>query len=215
MDNWLRSKGLSNYTKVCQLNLFDYLDTEKKTVEVGAERSIKTREIVFAGHLEKSDFIYDLGHIKDWQFNIYGSDFKYERNKNDDTVYKGEFPPDEIVYHLEGSFGLVWDGADSRNIETNRFGNYMRFNNPFKFSLYLAAGLPVIAPKSAAIAKMIVENKIGFVISTLEDLNTVNITDEDYCTMRQNVKVIQQNIVAGNYLKNAVQKLETLIEADF
>jgi hypothetical protein len=89
----------------------------------------------------------------------------------------------------------------------------MRYNNPFKFSLYLAAGLPVIAPSTAAIAYTIKEQNIGFLINNLEDLNNVSISDEEYGIMKENVKALQKDIVAGNYLKKAVLKLEQSIVA--
>ncbi|MEJ7682690.1 MAG: hypothetical protein WKG06_33500 [Segetibacter sp.] len=147
--------------------------------------ALKGNEIAFAGHLAKSTFVYDLGNIKNWKFNIYGGEFDSQRNKNINTTWKGEFSPDEVVYHLEGSFGLVWDGADANDIRSNRFGDYMRYNNPFKFSLYLAAGLPVIAPASAAIAKTIEKYNLGFLINSLADLNNIVISDSEYDTMKK------------------------------
>ena len=90
----------------------------------------------------------------------------------------------------------------------------MRYNNPFKFSLYLAAGLPVIAPENAAIAGTIKKYNIGFLINTLEDLNNIKVNNEEYVVMKQNVRLIQQDIIKGNYLRIAVQNLEQAIKAE-
>lgn len=169
-------------------------------------------EIAFAGHLAKSVFVYSLGDIKNWKFNIYGGEFDLQRNKNINTTWKGEFSPDEVVHKLEGSFGLVWDGSEANDLQKCRFGNYMRYNNPFKFSLYLAAGLPVIAPESAAIAKIIEKYNIGFLINSLADLDEIVISDDEYAVMKENVRAIQKEIIAGNFLYKAVTKLEELIE---
>jgi hypothetical protein len=211
MKNWLVDNGLGNSPKAVSLKMFDYISSADV---LNNKQHPKRNEIAFAGHLAKSLFIYNLDNIKNWSFNIYGSNFETEKNKNINTTWKGEFSPDELVYHLQGSFGLVWDGLDSNKIETNTFGNYMRYNNPFKFSLYIAAGLPVIAPASAAIASTIVENNIGFLINDLDDLSKIDITDQEYEVMKNNVKEIQKDVIAGNYLKTAVQKLEQSIKAD-
>jgi hypothetical protein len=206
MRTWLTNNGLKTSTVAVPLDYFDYISDARVLSE---STNYGLNHIAFAGHLAKSTFVYNLDHIKSWKFNIYGSDFQVEKNRNANTTWKGEFSPDEIVYHLEGSFGLVWDGADSNKIDTNRFGNYMRYNNPFKFSLYIAAGLPVIAPASAAIAKTIKEYNIGFLINTLEDLNDIQVSKDDYEVMKLNVKEIQKDIVKGNHLRKAVQSLET------
>ena len=178
MKDWLIHNGLSKSIKTVSLEIFDYISSSEKLSD-NTSFSINN-EIAFAGHLAKSLFVYELDHIKRWKFNIYGSDFNTEKNRNINTTWKGEFSPDEIVYNLEGSFGLVWDGIDSNNIETNTFGNYMRYNNPFKFSLYIAAGLPVIAPRTAAVASTITDYNIGFLINNLDDLNEVEISNEQY-----------------------------------
>lgn len=209
MQKWLADNGLRKTIKTADLNFFDYLASPEILIDKGA--SLKLNEIAFAGHLAKSTFVYKLDDIKNWKFNIYGGGFDYQKNRNINTTWKGEFSPDEVVYHLEGSFGLVWDGADANDIQSNRFGNYMRYNNPFKFSLYLAAGLPVIAPESAAIAKTIEKYNIGFLINSLADLDKIVISESEFVTMKKNVKAIQKDIIAGNFLNKAVTTLEELI----
>ncbi|NRO11242.1 Beta-1,6-galactofuranosyltransferase WbbI [Lactobacillus helveticus] len=48
-------------------------------------------------------------------------------------------------------------------------GNYLRYNDPHKLSLYLASGIPVIIWKKAAEAKFVEENKVGITVDSLED----------------------------------------------
>ena len=55
----------------------------------------------------------------------------------------GSFLPDELPSALEGSFGLVWDGDSSKTC-SGVFGEYLRYNNSHKASLYLASGFPII-----------------------------------------------------------------------
>ena len=74
------------------------------------------------------------------------------RGKN--VKYCGQYKPEELPEKLEGGFGLVWDG-DDLGACTGVFGEYMKYNNPHKTSLYLASGLPVIIWEKAAMAKYI------------------------------------------------------------
>lgn len=209
MLQWLQSNGLSKNVKLVPLQFFDYITPPEQLSKNSGQ--LFNNEIAFAGHLAKSTFVYSLDVVKNWKFNIYGGGFNQDSNKNINTTWKGEFAPDDVVKHLSGSFGLVWDGADTSDINANRFGNYMKYNNPFKFSLYLAAGLPVIAPSTAAIAATIKAYNIGLLIDSLSDLDTFTISNEEYQQMKQNVLEVQKNIVAGNYLTKAVLKVEELI----
>jgi hypothetical protein len=210
MERWLIENGLRKTVKTVSLNFFDYLSSPEVLIEKSSAANLN--EIAFAGHLAKSKFVYTLDNIKNWKFNIYGGDFEYDKNRNVNTVWKGEFSPDEVVHKLEGSFGLVWDGSEASDLQQCRFGNYMRYNNPFKFSLYLAAGLPVIAPADAAIAKTIEKYKLGLLINSLADLDEIAIDAHEYAAMKSNVKAIQKGIIAGNFLRKAVTELEELVE---
>ncbi len=210
MEKWLIENGLKKTVKTIPLFFFDYI-TPPENLYTTPETHL-VNDIAFAGHLAKSKFVYSLDNIKNWKFNIYGGDFDSQRNTNINTIWKGEFSPDEVVSKLEGAFGLVWDGSETSDLQNCRFGNYMHYNNPFKFSLYLAAGLPVIAPEKAAIAKTIKEHNIGFLINSLADLDEIAISDSEYAVMKKNVKAIQKSIVAGDFLHKAVTKLEELIK---
>ena len=60
-------------------------------------------------------FLYALDTIERGNFylDLYGVDFHSDQIKNqDDTLlnYKGVFPADEVIVHVEGDFGLVWYG---------------------------------------------------------------------------------------------------------
>lgn len=210
MEQWLRGNGLRKEVETVALNFFDYLSEFPHLQQRGS--NLQKRELAFAGHLTKASFIYSLNGIKNWKFNIYGEKFDINRNKSNDTIWKGEFPPDEIVSYLEGTFGLIWDGSDPESIYTNNFGNYIRYNNPFKFSLYLAAGLPVVAPKDAAIAEIIEKNGLGVTVDRLSELDTLEISDDEYEKMRQSVLQVQKGIVNGEFVKKAFLELEKLLE---
>ena len=55
---------------------------------------------------------------------------------------------------MEGNWGLVWDG-NSIDTCSGNFGEYLRLNAPFKFSLYLAAKRPVVVWRESAMAEYV------------------------------------------------------------
>lgn len=200
MLKWLSENGIT--TNMYPLVIFDYLTSETKTKAFFTF----SKTIVFAGNLRKSSFIYQLDSIS-WKFNVYGPNFKKDHKKFHNVVWCGQFSPDEIVHELHGDFGLIWDG-DTIDECDEVLGNYLRYNNPHKFSLYLAAGLPIIAPKDAAIAHLITKHNIGILIESLYDLNNMNVLEEDYQIMKKNCAGIRKDVIAGNFFTTAIKKIE-------
>lgn len=206
MLKWLRENGVT--TKLCPLIMFDYLSSEKAGNSTILSLS---KTIVFAGNLRKSNFIYDLEKVN-WNFNVYGSNFSNQHKNPANVFWCGAFSPEQIVHELKGDFGLIWDG-DRIDTCDEILGNYLRYNNPHKFSLYLAAGLPVIAPKDAAIARLIVKYNIGFLIDSLYDLNDMNVLEEDYQIMKKNCIEIRKDVINGSFFTTAIKKIEGELSA--
>ena len=79
-----------------------------------------------------------------------------------------------------------------------------------KFSLYIAAGLPVIVWSKAAIAEVVRKNNIGIVVDNLYKLSDVlkKISDEEYLMMCKNVKKIREKVIAGENLLNILELIE-------
>ena len=190
---------------IINLNIFDYIDHENKKAKVSIDKNI-----IIAGNLilEKSKYLKDLKKLKDVKFNLYGINFD-ESCRGDNIDYKGAFKPDELVKNLEGSFGLVWDG-DSIKTCSGLYGNYLKFNNPHKLSLYLSSGLPVIVWRKSALAQYVDQNNLGIVVNSLEELNSElkKVTPKKYAAMLENVHIIQKNLKAGKYLEKAIIKAE-------
>lgn len=203
MMQWLKENGVT--TRMIPLMLFDYL--VKQPAETAPVRDF-SRKIVFAGNLQKSNFIYQVKDIK-WDFNVYGPNFKPEQSKNGNLVWRGEFSAEDIVSNMDGSFGLIWDGEKIDTFD-EVLGNYLKFNNPHKCSLYLAAGLPVIVPRQSAIAAFVQANNIGLLIDNLYDLNAMEIDASAYAAMQQNVQKVRNGIINGNYLQQALNEAETV-----
>lgn len=189
--------------KIINLEIFDYL-YDGALAKVG-----KNSGIIIAGNLEpkKAGYLSELKNLKNVNFNLYGSNFD-DKCLGENISYKGKFLPDELIPNLEGSFGLVWDGngIDKCN---GAWGEYLKFNNPHKTSLYLAAGLPVIIWKEAALSEFIIKNNLGIAVDSLYELEDrlKNISDEEYTKMLDSVKVFSHKIRNGEFLKNALAKI--------
>ncbi|WP_129715963.1 hypothetical protein [Pedobacter sp. SYP-B3415] len=202
MSSWLKTHGLVR--KVISLDLFDYLLKSQEP----AGNTPGRRTIVFAGNLGKSTFIYKLHEFAGWNFNLYGSNFDAGFvNRYPNLHWAGSFDPQHIAAALEGDFGLIWDGAETSHTDAV-LGNYMRYNNPHKCSLYIAAGLPLIAPKNSAIGRFILSSNIGFLVDSLEELQSVEISQGQYDTMKENVLRIRPEVISGKFFGTAIQSIE-------
>lgn len=201
MMQWLKDKGVT--TKMLPLMLFDYISTCNIKSNLA---SLFSKTIVFAGNLSKSNFIYLLDKIN-WNFNLYGPNYNQQKTKLKNVKWIGEFKPNNIVHELKGDFGLIWDGESIDECD-QILGNYLKYNNPHKFSLYLAAGLPVIAPKFAAIAPMIARFNIGILINSLTDINFISITNDEYNLMKKKCLEIREDVINGNFFMTALRTIE-------
>ncbi|WP_428331689.1 hypothetical protein [Mucilaginibacter sp.] len=202
MLGWMQQHGFKK--KAISLEIFDYL-SDHPINECEAKYS---NSILFAGNLRKSTFIYNVADIKGWIFNVFGPFFNLERSHLiDNLVWLGEYSPAEITTKLTGGFGLIWDGETVNSCD-DKLGNYLKYNNPHKFSLYLAAGIPVVAPASSALSVVIKKYGIGFLVENLKELEKFEFSTDQYEEMRKNVLVLREKVINGYFLKAAISKVE-------
>ena len=206
MKGYLINQGFEP-EKLGTLDIFDYLCN--KTTKKRSKG--KTPSISIAGNLSSSkcNYIYDLfnnGYNQDLHVNLYGNRFD-EQKASCNMKWYGSFRPEELPNILEGDFGLVWDG-ESIDSCTGNTGNYLRYNNPHKTSLYIAAGLPVIVWEESAISDFVKNNNLGITVSNLYYLDEVisRISNECYKEMCINVESIGDKLRKGYYFKRALRK---------
>ena len=200
MKDFLLKKGIEK-TKVIVLDLFDYLcdfdDNEEKQFDP------HNITIVYTGNLNKSPFLKQIEDEKmRFNINVYGVGSVINTNK---IHYMGKYQPDDLPRKIDGDLGLVWDGDFDEKDEFCAIKNYTKYNNPHKLSCYIAAEIPVIAWKKAAIADFIKENDIGYLIDDLYEIN--NIDFGDYYQKQNNVKQIGYKVRNGYYTRKAVDKI--------
>lgn len=189
--------------KMVSLEIFDYLipNFEEKTAPQ------KDQPIIVAGNLNptKSGYLYDLPEQP--AYNLYGVGYDESRALKN-TTYFGSFMPDDLPAALQGSFGLVWDGDSSETCQGS-YGNYLRFNNSHKASLYLASGFPLVVWKESALAHFILEKSCGIAVTSLHDLEAVlqNLSEKEYADLSENARRIGKDLREGYYLRSALRKL--------
>ena len=203
MKSVLVDKGVEA-DKIVSLGIFDYLIPNFQE-KAGLTKNLP---IIVAGNLaqEKAGYLYSLPDAP--AYNLYGVGFDESRSLANET-YFGSFLPDELPAALEGGFGLVWDG-DSAETCSGVFGEYLRYNNSHKASLYLASGFPVVVWEESALAHFVIDKQCGLVVSSLSDLkeNLDTLSEEKYKEMLENAKQIGSKLRQGQYLRTALSKLK-------
>lgn len=204
------SMNFSNKNMI-SLCMFDYIWDYKEYENIREDRFKKDLPVVIAGNLaeEKAEYIYRFKEKTAVKYNLYGSQLDKTILENIDYNYKGTVSPNELPGKIEGSFGLVWDGT-STNMCRGEYGEYLRINNPHKFSLYMAAGIPVIIWNQAALAGFVEKYGLGFTVNSLEEISDkINeISDDEYEKMKKNVSRFSKKVREGYFLKRALKKAE-------
>lgn len=203
MKSVLVNKGVAE-DKIVSLGIFDYL------IQNFQEKSGLTKDqpIIVAGNLakEKAGYLYALP--EEPAYNLYGVGFDESRALANESYY-GSFLPDELPAALEGGFGLVWDG-DSVETCSGVFGEYLRYNNSHKASLYLASGFPLVVWKQSALLHFVLEKGCGIAVESLHDVKATidHLSDDDYQNLVDNAKRVGQEIRDGHYLITALNNLK-------
>ncbi len=211
MKKWLEDNGCK--AKLVTLDIFDYLSATSAQAE-NALSSTPTVVYVGALSIRKNKFLYDFGDsISNYRVNVYGNGFDADKASNPEAfTTMGFIQSDRLIETAQGHFGLVWDG-NSLDACSGDFGEYMKFNNPHKTSLYLRCLMPIIIWNEAALAPFVRENGIGITINSLRELDEIlaKITPEEYQQMRNNVKTICDRLSSGYYAKNALTEAAGLL----
>ncbi|WP_290033351.1 beta-1,6-galactofuranosyltransferase [Ligilactobacillus cholophilus] len=196
MKRALKQMGVN--VPMISLEIFDYQNAVPLTVHKNHQG------IAFAGNLAKAPFLekWNLNQL----INLYGPHKQLQYPQN--VYYRGVFPPDQLSAHLNESFGLIWDGngLDKCN---GMYGEYLKYNNPHKASLYLSSGMPIIVWNQSALSDLVQKYHVGIAVEKLQDLDQIlpQLSDEDYCKMQKNAMQLANRLRKGYFIKSAVEKL--------
>ncbi len=215
MKRYLLDRGFSE-ERLISLEIFDYLWDGAGVRKSSAEKL----SVAVAGNLlkGKSGYVYNIFNDNgravndDLIVHLYGINFDGESTEGN-MVYHGSFPPDEIPGRLEGRYGLVWDGPSASTCAGNT-GEYLKYNNPHKASLYLSSQMPVIVWSRSAVADFVKRHHVGLCVDSLYELETAmeNISEEEYAGMCENTIQLSEKLRKGYYFYSALERATKLQE---
>jgi len=197
------------HAEIKNLQIFDYLSDAKPTARISDYDHYK---VLYAGGLakRKNSYLYEIGkYIHSYEFYIYGKGLETESlHESSHVHYKNFLPSDQLIESAEGDFGLLWEGNSLQSC-CGDFGEYIKYNNPHKASLYIRCNLPIIVWSEAALADFILQNKIGFCIDSLESLDDKlkKISPKYYSEMKENTLKMSQRLSQGYYIMQAINQI--------
>lgn len=179
-------------------NIWDHVTTVNLNTNPHLERKLN-----FLGNITRFPF------VKDWE-----TDLLLEVYSNGQAEAKGNMrllgwqPEDQILRALnQGGFGLVW----SEDIENQYERKYSEMNVSFKFSTYLAAGLPLIVNKGIAKEDFVTKYNLGIAVENLDQaVEYVNtISEQEYNILVHNVKNIGHLVKEGFFARQLLLEIQT------
>ncbi|WP_285121198.1 sugar transferase [Lactococcus petauri] len=195
MKDILTEHGLTQ--PVLIQNVWDHVTTLNLTNQPRLERKLN-----FLGNMTRFPF------VKEWE-----SDLRLEVYSNGQAEAKGNMrvmgwqPEDQVLRALnQGGFGLVW----SENIENQYEREYSEMNVSFKFSTYLAAGLPLVVNKGIAKEDFVTKYNLGVAVDNLQQaVDYVNsVTEQEYNVLVNNVKTIGSLIKEGFFTRQLLLEIQ-------
>lgn len=195
MKDILTEHGLTQ--PVLIQNVWDHVTTLNLTTQPCLERKLN-----FLGNMTRFPF------VKDWE-----SELRLEVYSNGQAEAKGNMrvmgwqPEDQVLRALNrGGFGLVW----SENIENQYEREYSEMNVSFKFSTYLAAGLPLVVNKGIAKEDFVTKYNLGVAVDNLQQaVDYANsVTEQEYNVLVNNVKTIGSLIKEGFFTRQLLLEIQ-------
>ncbi len=218
MHQWIESNiPAAGERKIIDLGIFDYA-LDNKLEPKPSDSPHGSFNIVFAGNLAKAPFLEKID-FSDTGVKImtFGNGISKRMKENKSLDYRGTCSPEQLLDRISGyDFGLVWDG-DSIDGCSGAFGNYLRYNSPYKMSSYLCAGLPVILWSKMGMRKFAEENNIGICVDSLAEIpeRLAALTGEEYAAMRNAAAETGHRLRDSYYSQLALDKAMEFINNDY
>ncbi|XCP84461.1 glycosyltransferase [Roseburia hominis] len=200
MKEFLLSNGIKENMKFVIQEIWDYT-----TNLAFSEMPKLKREIHFVGNPSK--FLF----LDQWDYDIPLKCYSAETCIGQKVEKIERMNPERLLWELaDGGFGLVWYGDED-------WHQYMRYNNSFKLSNYLATGIPVIVPRGISNQDLIEKNHLGLVVSSLDEAAEMvkNISEMEYQEYVWHVRQMADLIRGGYFTKKfLVEAVHMLLRDD-
>ncbi|RYZ24016.1 MAG: hypothetical protein EOO16_02805 [Chitinophagaceae bacterium] len=201
MRHWLLEQVPG--ARVATIDFFDFL-----APVAGRDRAPEP-SLCFAGNLEKSPFVGQLGALPGLRFHLYGAGTPF-LPLADNCHHHGTYAPAQLPGLVKGAFGLVWDGTGIDGHE-GALGTYARWISPHKLSLYILAGLPLVCHSASAAAQLADKYGIGISVNSLYEVEEriAGVSSPAYAAMRDRMRALAPAIATGGRLRAALRALES------
>ena len=141
-----------------------------------------------------------------------GPDYDGSLNNCSNTQYLGLIHPDILPRQIKSDFGILWDGPSIESCD-GPYGNYMKYIVSHKLSLYLAAGIPIIAWRHSGSAPIIERLGIGILVESLSEAIDLisSFSDRELEELRHQCSMKSRDVKTGKYLIDAMGQICSLI----
>ncbi|MCM1231933.1 MAG: SP_1767 family glycosyltransferase [Ruminococcus flavefaciens] len=200
MKKLLQENGIRKNMKFVVQEIWDHV------IDVHFSRTPEfQKEIHFAGNPSK--FLFP----NQWNFDIPLKVYTSEQCTGENVQMMGWMESENLLTELaKGGFGLVWYGSDY-------WHQYMKYNNTFKLSTYLAAGIPVIVPRGISNQYLIEKNHLGLVVDSLDGAaeRVKEMGESDYQDYVHHVREFSPLIRNGYFTKKfLIEAVQALMRQD-
>jgi hypothetical protein len=195
--------GAAPRARTVVLGCFDYLVDPPPALAPATRRPEAVYVIGSLGP-DKAAYLYGVGALA-LPVRAYGRGCVVERLPAS-VSWVGVLDMSQPQLPARDGFGLVWDG-DSPDRLTGVMGEYLRYNSPHKFSMYLALGLPVLVGEGSALAGLVEREGIGLVARSVADAveQAAACPPETWARLVSAVERVRQGVVTGDRTRAALR----------
>jgi hypothetical protein len=192
MHEWLLTHGLRADLPVVIQAIYDFAQADATVTVARPER-------------ETLAYIGDTGKIgsivaqDNFTVDVWNT-IPRPDNLPDNIKWRGPFEQRQMQLS-DKHVGLVW--TDGQVFEAAGLPNYGLINNPFKLSLYLANGIPVIVQADSHAAWFVEKYRVGVAVSSLDEIPMILAT-AGWPVMRQAAQKVGQLIQRGHFTRSAI-----------
>jgi len=193
-------------TPIVDASLFDHLDDLHSWDHYETHLSDFRRELIVTGDLMSLPFLANWSATTPiMPFGLADDKLMNAMQKNPQVHYGGNIYHWDLVETITRGFGLEWISSTEMTPEQETA-------HQLRLAFYIAHGLPVVVSATDHQAKLIVQNKLGFAIESLQSLDDVmqNSSDEAMATVLDHTARVGQLMRDGWFTTNALLQVERL-----
>ncbi len=190
-------------TPTVVLGSFDYLVEDPCPLPALSPRP-QVLYVIGSLALDKAAYLYALGpHAL--PVRAYGRGCVVERLP-ERVTWEGVLDMHRPALPARDGFGVVWDGTSPDGL-CGQMGQYLRYNAPHKFGMYLALGLPVVVAEGSAMAELVLTERLGLVARTVAEASeaAAACTEQQWQELGASVLAYRERLLSGGQVTAALR----------